>query len=158
MTRAFNIYPAPSVPILQEEPDNSDGESLVPTIVEKLYDTNFSASLVLRLIAVEIARLIRRMRVQERSVKIFVMQINALRVLADSIRQFDVHRKESDALDFDGPKFRFVFDQFVLYVEQALREAMGQTNQVMVNNVLRHLRDIIATNEPELRRETEKIG
>lgn len=57
-------------------------------------------------------------------------------------------------LDFEGPKFRYVFLQLVPYFKQAALNALGKASKEMVPRILREFRDIVAMNEEELRRNT----
>ena len=62
-----------------------------------------------------------------------------------------------DVLDFDGPKFKYAWEQLVGYFKQAALNALGNDNNGMVKRIMTELRDIVAMNDEELRRNTEKI-
>ncbi len=61
-------------------------------------------------------------------------------------------------LNFDGPKFTFVFDKIVnVYLRKAAQKALGKGSDQLVERIITEFSDTIAVNEEELRRETEKI-
>jgi hypothetical protein len=84
-------------------------------------------------------------------------ELKVLTALQKGVSDSDMLAKR-DTLNFDGPKFQFVFDELLSYFEQAVKDAMGKSGEAMSQSIIKHFRDIIAMKEAHLRRETAKIG
>lgn len=86
--------------------------------------------------------------------KFLTEQVKALRELAKSLAENEVLAKK-DILNFDGPKFQYVYNEVVSTFRKSLKESGLQESQV--NEVLRNFRDFMSLKELELRKQTEKI-
>ncbi|VVB52321.1 Uncharacterised protein [uncultured archaeon] len=142
-------------------------ESMLPTILEKIHDRNFPLDEVNRLIAIEIAFVAQEMQQLRQMVsrndhtetfmqKSFEQQVKALQALEKSLTNTDILRNR-DILNFDGPKFVYVFGELVNVFKKAAQDAVGRDNETIVQSIMKHFRDEMAMREDELRRETEKI-
>lgn len=81
-------------------------------------------------------------------------QVRALRELAKTLTENEVLSKK-DILNFDGPKFQFVFQEITSNFKKAMKDSGLQEAQT--NEVLRNFRDIMAGSEVELRKMTERV-
>jgi hypothetical protein len=144
-----------------QSPQSPDSKLL--EIIEKLGSADFEPLEVHRLIAVEIALVTRAMGDRKDNsdaatvLKEGLARVKALRSLAKAIEKFDSLTKR-DVLNFDGPKFQFVFDELLSYYDQAVKEALGKSGEAMAQQIIKNFRDIIAKKEADLRRMTAKIG
>jgi len=142
-------------------PQNRDSKML--EIIEKLGLPDFRAVEVHRLIAVETALVTRAMGEDKDNsdaatvLKEGAARVKALRALANAVEKVDSLTKR-DELNFDGPKFKFVFDELLQYFEDAAKEALGKNCGDLVLRIMKTFRDVIAMKEAELRRRTAKIG
>ena len=81
-------------------------------------------------------------------------QVKALRELAKTLAENEVLSKK-DILNFDGPKFQFVFQEITSNFKKSMKDSgLSETTS---NEVLRNFRDIMAGKEVELRKATEKV-
>ena len=132
-------------------------------IIEKLSSSDFQAIEVHRLIAVEIALVTRGMGDRKDNsdaatvLKEGAARVKALRALAGAVEKVDPLTKR-DVLNFDGPKFQFVFDELLSYYDQAVKETLGKPGEAMAQQIIKNFRDIIARKEADLRRMTAKIA
>ena len=62
---------------------------------------------------------------------------------------------KKDILNFDGPKFQFVFQEMIGAIRKSAKETGLAEDQI--NTLLRNFRDTVTQMEPELRKQTEKI-
>lgn len=81
-------------------------------------------------------------------------QVKALRELAKTLTDNEVLSKK-DILNFDGPKFQYVFQEITSNFKKAMKDSGLQETQT--NEVLRNFRDIMASHEVELRKSTERV-
>src|SRR5271163_1189925 len=131
-------------------------ESKLPEILDKIKDPNVSAAEVTRLIAVEMALITQDMRTCESDgaavskLKSYTEQIRALRAVAEAAKEADAWT-EREVFDFDGPKFRFVFGEFLKEFKRAALTVLRDDTST-VNNIMKHLRDNLAVREEELLR------
>ncbi len=143
-----------------QSPQRRDSKML--EIIEKLGSPDFQAIEVHRLIAVEIALVTRAMGEGKDNsdaatvLKEGAARVKALRALAKAVEEVDSLTKR-DELNFDGPKFQFVFDELLSYYDQAVKEALGKPGEAMAQQIIKNFRDIIANKEADLRRMTAKI-
>ena len=80
--------------------------------------------------------------------------VKALRELSKTLSESEALSKR-DILNFDGPKFQFVFQELIGAFRKAAKESGLSEDQI--NALLRNFRDIMAQKEPELRKQTEKV-
>jgi hypothetical protein len=115
-----------------------------------------------RLITLEIARatksmLSRRFTVEDGYIiKGYAQQVKALRELDQQLLQAEVWRRKQDILNFEGERFKFVLGKVVDLFVQAMKEA-GVPDDLRPS-VMMNYRDLMAVNEPLIRRETENLG
>lgn len=163
MLQIFIAEPDGSIPICEAGPERTRRDSFLPVIQEKLNDAKCSTSELLRLISAEIAQLIVEIGVHQEDpqagyrLPIFRGQLKTLRALAGSLLRIEAQRKKEDQLDFDGPKFRYVFGELVKCLEQAMQETLGQNDPAAIQTAKRHFRDIITMREPDLRLEVKRM-
>jgi len=147
-------------------------ESHLAEIREKINDSNVSQIELGKLIGAEMAMILEAMNTlldavsrpkTAAVVKIEVKQVVAclseqlkgVRELGKQIAEVDNLAKR-DYINFDGEKFKFVADQWVLMSIAALR-AMGWDEHTTTSFV-KHLSSQIQMNELRIRREAENIG
>jgi hypothetical protein len=84
----------------------------------------------------------------------FKEQVKALRELAKTLAESETLSKK-DSLNFDGPKFQFVFIEMMSLFGKVLKETGIMEDQI--NLILRNFKDAMALKEPDLRKQTDKI-
>jgi hypothetical protein len=140
--------------------------SRLAEIREKLADTNAPADEILRLIHEELVLVIQQMgecaehghdKSAVARLKSCAGQVTALRALQKLVVTAEAHSNR-DVLNFDGPKFAFVFDRLLDLFRQAVDEALGKGQDSLSQSIMKSFRDLIAANEHDIRRDTEKIG
>lgn len=146
-----------SIPETKPESTAPVNERMVK-VLEMINDPEKPVSEIQRLIAAEIASVTGTISCMpdEKGYKLKVMteQIKALRELSKTLTEADVLSKK-DILNFDGPKFQFVFQEIVGYFRKSLKEA-GLAED-LVNTVLRNFKDTMSLKEVELRKSAERI-
>ncbi len=134
--------------------------TVLPELKEKLEDPNFPVHELSRLIALEIISISQQMAECENDpslqfkMKGYNDQIKGLRELAKSIQETDILSRK-DILNFDGPKFKFVFTEIVGTFRKATREA-GCDESLQIS-IMKHFADAMRMKEPDLRRDTARI-
>jgi len=137
-------------------------ESKYQEIREKFSSPDFQTKETLRLILVQMTMVINDMRARENDpnaaafTRFCSAEIWALRALTKQVEEID-RLRHLDVLDFDGPKFKYAWEQLVGYFKQAAVNSIGKDNNEMVNRIMIQFRDIVTMNDEELRRNTEKI-
>lgn len=86
--------------------------------------------------------------------KFLTERVKALRELSKTLSEAEVLSKK-DILNFDGPKFQYVFQEIIGVVRKSARDS-GLTEE-QVNSMLRSFRDSMALREPELRKQTTMV-
>jgi len=142
--------------------------SMLPQILEKIHDPNFPLAEVNRLIAIEIAFIAQEMARLRGEVKhgnhsetflqkSYEANIKALAQLEKSLTSTDIlsHR---DILNFDGPKFVWLFGEVVNSFKKACQDALGRDNETMVQSIMKHWRDELSVRESDWRTGVEKIS
>jgi len=81
-------------------------------------------------------------------------RVKALRELAKTLADNEILSKK-DILNFDGPKFQFVFQEITANFKKSMKESGLLETQI--NEVLRNFRDIMASKEVELRKATDRV-
>ena len=127
-------------------------------IRDMIEDPNQGVAEINRNIAGEIASVTADISCIEQSsaykLKFFTEQIKALRELSKTLSESEVLSKK-DILNFDGPKFQYVFQEIVGVVRKSAKESGLSEDQI--NAMLRSFRDTMSLKEPELRKQTEKV-
>jgi len=127
---------------------------------EKFQDTNFPIHELSKLVTQEIWLVLKAKHICEEDpslhfmMKIYSEQIKDLREFAKSIGETDVLSKR-DILNFDGPKFQYVFIEIVEMFKKSLKDA-GVIDS-LATNIMKHFADAMRMKEPDLRREVQKI-
>lgn len=144
------------VPAEKREPVTTSAKML--DILAMIEDPERPVSEINRAIAAEIASATGDIGSLEQSsgykLSFLKERVKALRELAKTLTESDVLSKK-DILNFDGPKFQFVFQEIVGVIRKSAKDAGLAEDQV--NSVLRQFRDIMAQKEPELRKQTERV-
>jgi hypothetical protein len=157
-TKAVVVEADRSLKIEQDQPK----ESRFCEILETLGSPDFQTEEVFRLILAQMTLIIIEMKARENDPYAAVFRrdcqadLAALRVLIKVLNRTD-RLRHHDVLNFDGPKFRYVLDQLTSYFKQASLNALGKDSEGMVQRIMMEFRDILAMEEPELRRSTEKM-
>ncbi len=155
--------PEGSIPICQTLPEGKRLDSFLQTIQEKLEDPNYSASEVLRLISAEHVQLCMEIGVHQKNAKAGSIlrniraQLQALAGIANMVRRRQALRKKEDQLDFDGPKFLYVFGELLKCFDQAIQKTLGRNDRMTVQTAMRIFRDIVAERDFDLRREVARM-
>lgn len=129
-------------------------------IVELIDDPNTPLTLINRMLAVEMASVIREISgiasspLAQVNLKTREAQVKALRELSKTLQDNDLLAKR-DILNFDGPKFQYAVREIVGMMKKSIMQA-GYSEE-KANDILRIFRDIMAVREPDLRREVEKV-
>lgn len=143
---------------LPEEDEESSKRNRMEDILSLINDPLKPVSDINRIIAGELAAVTSAMAdlTQSNSYKLSILkeQVRALRELAKTLAENEILAKK-DILNFDGPKFQFVFQEITSNFKKAMKDA-GFT-EAQANEVLRNFRDIMASRELELRKATEKV-
>jgi len=143
--------------------DPSRRESRLSEIREKVADASSPATEIMRLIHEELVLVIQEMVKHETDgsaapkLRSCAGQVTALCALQKLVQKVNASSKH-DVLNFDGPKFQFVFARLVSLFKQAVEQALGKGHETWSQSVMMHFRDLVAINEQNLRRETERIG
>lgn len=132
-------------------------DSKLQEILEKISDPSIPTSVSSRLIATEITLILKEMveELDMQKIKMLNSQLRGLKILQESLLEAEKLSK-NDSLNFDGPKFQFVFKEITSYFKQALKESGIEDS--IVNNVLKHYSDIIKMNDDKLRKDTDRLG
>lgn len=141
----------------EEQPPNQAQRTVMQEIRQELSSPEPSAADVNRLISQEIANIICEMSLSTnlKKLKAFTVRIAALSALAKAVARNEKLAKH-DVLNFDSPKFIFVFDHLLDCYQKATEEALGK-NSDLAQRTMKAFRDIVASTEADLRRDTEKI-
>lgn len=127
-------------------------------ILEMINNPEKPVSEINRIIAGEIAVATGAISTLEQAngykLKFLTEQVKALRELSKTLSESEVLSKK-DVLNFDGPKFQFVFQELIGAFRKSAKDS-GLTED-QINSLLRNFRDIMALKEPELRKQTEKV-
>jgi hypothetical protein len=137
-------------------------DSLLPVIQEKLRFANYPASDLLRMILTEQLRIIQELNVDEPSrarasyrLQLFRAEFAGLRAVATLVRQTEKLMEKQ--FEFDGPVVTLLYSTITDWVEQVLQNTIGKNDPATAKNVMLHLSDLAAVQEPELRRKVNKL-
>jgi hypothetical protein len=155
------VIGANGAPTFKDEPAQS--HSKMPEILKKLDCPEATPVEVSRLISQELAIIASEMSLCNvdstgmKKLKACAARLEALNALAKAAKETQALAKH-DELNFDGPKFTFVFDKLLEYFGQAIEQALGKRDEDLKQRIMKQFRDTIAMNEAGLRRETKRIG
>jgi len=141
--------PAPAVKFIRV--------SKLQDIRDALGQESYDSAELSNWITIEIASVTEELRnidpTEAFKVKACTDQVKALRELGKQLADTDSLNKR-DALNFDGPKFLFVMQEYMAILGESMRDA-GMSDEMM-QNVFKHFRDKLVEKEPIIRRETAK--
>lgn len=140
-------------------PTDEAASTTMEDILVLLKDPEAPASDISRLIALELGSTINQISLLQEATSGFKLkflkeQVKALRELSRTLFESETMSKK-DVLNFDGPKFAFVFQELTGYFKKALTESGITEDQS--NAVLRQFRDIVSQKEVELRKQCDRI-
>ena len=140
------------------KPSEGELSKRMVEILGKINDPSQPVSEINRLIAGEIAVVTGEMSMGSQAnmykQKLYTEQIRSLRYLSKTLSESELLSKK-DFLNFDGPKFQFVFQELAGAVRKSAKDSGFSEDQT--NTLLRNFRDTVTQMEPELRKQTEKI-
>lgn len=152
------------VPSCDVLPGEECPDSLLPVIQEKLRFANYPASDLLRMILTEQLRIIQELNVDEPSrarasyrLQLFRAEFAGLRAVATLVRQTEKLKEKEKQFEFDGPVVTLLYSTITGWVEQVLQHTIGKNDPATAKNVMLHLSDLAAVQEPELRRKVNKL-
>lgn len=135
------------------------GEVGIGRIAEMIADPEASLPDIMRLIALEMAEVMRKMTTEDPLLRGLSMrdlndQIKAYRELQKTLTESDSLSKK-DTLNLDGPKFRFIFMELIRLFKQSLHGAGIESE--LTQNIMLQFGDLVKANDESLRRELNKI-
>jgi hypothetical protein len=131
----------------------------IDVICAKLKNPNYEVCELMRLVTVEIAKVVWHVLSLEFTVEeVHIIRrlgegIKALRELRHSIMDAESLRKKTDVINWHGEAIKHVISTEVSWFAKALKESGVDEGQR--NTVWRNYRDLALMNEPQLHRETE---
>lgn len=138
----------------------SEDSAGIERISEMIADPDSMLSDIMRLIALEMAKVMKKMTVDDplargnTSQRDLNDQVKAYRELQRTLTESDTLSKK-DTLNLDGPKFRFVFMEIIRLFKKSLGDA-GVKDE-LVQNIMLQFGDLVKSNDESLRRELNKI-
>ncbi len=159
---AFDQQPQPG----DNEPE-PEFPSLMPKIVAAIEDRNCPLEEVSRLISLQMALVgdeqewaAKKYRSNAFEYAIFMKgfdgRMKTLSTIAKNLEKGDLLRHR-DILNFDGPKFTFIFEELVKTFKESCQAALGRDGETMVQSIMKHYRDFMAVREAEWRKAVDKI-
>jgi hypothetical protein len=127
----------------------------------KLADPKFQAAEPMRIITVEIATVVGSMRAQGFTAEeLHIMsclseRVKVLRALSKQLIDADFLRKREDVVNFDAPACQYALDKVVELLVKAMKEA--GVEESLRHCVMLHYRDLMAIDEPLIRREMKAL-
>jgi seryl-tRNA synthetase len=146
--------------VAQPKPAETGNIDKFDEILKKLEDPNTPIVEVSRLITIELGKIAKDAVRQGKDPgdawkqKAWETQVKVLTALAKQCNDTDILSKK-DALNFDGPRFKFVLTEICNLFKKTLEEA--ELDGTMVKNIMLQFADAMAMAEPSIRRESEKI-
>lgn len=143
-------------------PEESSSAERILGILALIKDPEQSLIEINRNIAMEIAYATSEIAVAALSTDTSPYKLRALEAQIKSLRELSRTLAESenfskrDVLNFDGPKFKYVFVQLLNLFKQSMLHT-GLLQETQVNNVLKSFQDKFAVYDQVLRKETERI-
>jgi hypothetical protein len=139
--------------------DSLDSQG-IERIVKMIEDPDTPIADITRLIALEIAGVMKKMTVEDPLVRGAVSQrdlndrVKAYRELQRTLTESDALSRK-DVLNLDGPKFKFVFMEIINLFQKAMKDA-GVGGDLMQNTMLQ-FGDLVKANDDVLRRDLNRI-
>jgi hypothetical protein len=136
------------------------GSHGIELITEMISDPDSALPDIMRLIALEMAKLMKKMTIDDPLSRGAVSQ----RDLNDQVKAFAQLQKtltdsdslsRKDTLNLDGPKFKFVFVELVRYFQDSLKGAGVEPAQTQ--NIMLQFGDTVRANYESMQRELNKI-
>lgn len=132
----------------------------IDRVIELIGDSDVSLPEIMDLIGLEIAKLIKKMTVEDplmrgaTSQRDLNDQIKAFAQLQKTLTDSDSLSKK-DTLNLDGPKFKYVFMELLRFFKQSLKDA-GVADELQ-QNIMLQFGDLVRANYEPLQRELNKI-
>jgi hypothetical protein len=154
----------PEVAAIRETPNGRSSmraDSHWPQILTAVEDRNVRPADLVRLILKEMSLACRELHAVsghsslEFKLKPLVAEVHALRTLADTVRYETELAVETDIVNLDGPKFRYVLSELMTAFKDSIREA-GYDVEAS-NRILRAFRDNVSVREPDIRRKIKNV-
>jgi hypothetical protein len=149
---------------ISAERELSDGEreSKLEKIHAMIEDEETSPGKIKRAIAAELAKVNRIMVrygndtsiLEGMKIKALSEQVKALRELGKEVMEADV-LSHKDYLNWEGKKFQFAIKQYTEGLVQAMK--IARLDESTINSVLSHWRDIMQSNEQDIRRMIDRM-
>jgi hypothetical protein len=147
-----------AIQVTNAQTESFPSESKLPEIVKLVSDPNSSAAETLRLISVEIVRLLALSNPSlNPNFESLNDEIKALRLLARIVKEAGM-RSKADVLNFEKPKFKYVLAQTISMLEEATSEVLDDKDRAKTEMIMKRFEDILAEKQQDLRRRTEEIG
>lgn len=143
--------------VTEEEPEAVLPDSKLLEIITKMRDPDSPPGEILRLIAYEICLIVaegdpsRNSQVKDRK-----GEMKALRALAEIVKK-NAQRSKADFLNFDGPKFQFVFAWLQDQLASAAHEVLGKEDP-RVDAIMKRFNELLDAEGEGIRRRTAEIG
>lgn len=143
--------------VTEEEQEAFLPDSKLPEIITKMRDPDSPPGEILRLIAYEICLIVaegdpsRNSQVKDRK-----GEMKALRALAEIVKK-NAQRSKADFLNFDGPKFQFVFAWLQDQLASAAHEVLGKEDP-RVDAIMKRFNELLDAEGEGIRRRTAEIG
>ena len=139
-------------------PSDASSVDRMVEILSLINDSDKPVSDINRMIAGELASVTTEMTELTQTngyrLKFLSERIKALRELSKTLAESE-NLSKKDILNFDGPKFQYVFQEITASFKKAMKEAGIQ--ETSANEVLRNFRDIMAMKEQDLRKQTDRV-
>ena len=130
-------------------------------LLELMENPNIPLHRISRLLSIEMAKVTRDMAMALNGdptlawkSKAYAEHIKALRELSKQLSDTEMLSKK-DVLNMDGKKFVWMLGQITGIWKQALKESGCEAS--MLENTLKHFRDLFVMNESRLRKEVEQV-
>jgi len=150
------------MPHIDSEDKSRHRKTNIEDILAKMQDQTSSIADISRMITIEMTIALKELVKLGTSDPTFLSQrrclneeIRALRELQKSLTESDLLAKR-DVLNFDGPKFQYVFIEILNLYTKALKES--GLDRTTIDSVMKQFSDLVKTNDERLRRETARIG
>jgi hypothetical protein len=121
-------------------------------------DPEADLSEISRLIAVEIGLIIETMgkNTGPRTQTELANHVKALAQMQKTLAEADAESKK-DVLNMGGPKFQYVLKRLVDCARKAVSAAVGVTDENVLKQFVLQFRDLVITEEEEIKREMNKL-
>lgn len=165
LTRTFVVAGNGKVSLAKEEPPITAPDPAYTKIIALLTDKKSSLLEITKLIQLEMLKLMMQMREllvesgpnPQRSLKLITSRFKAMQALLKSVERLASHRQRDDC-DIDGPAFRLVVERVRIWMEQAVRNAIGKGSEGKVREIVERWDRMWKEKQEELRRDLKSMG